>query len=278
MGGLAALSQALGWGYFLAWSLSFYPQVLLNRRRRSVAGVAVEYLCYNVTGFLFYSIFNVVAFAAERAHGGPRSVQPNDIAFAVHALLMSSIVAVQAAVYPGVSLRGYNRVHLALLVALWVAAVVHVALATVGVLPFVIAGDVRRYSAVAFLGNAKAAISFLKYVPQAVLNCRRRSTVGWSIGNVLLDLLGGVLSFAQQFVDALRQDSPNVLTSDAPKLVLAVESVAFDILFIVQHYALFLEREPEPPPPTEAVPESELGAAESSLLAPERDGRSDAAA
>ena len=32
------------------------------------------------------------------------------------------------------------------------------------------------------------------------MNCRRRSTVGWSIGNVLLDFTGGALSILQMFL------------------------------------------------------------------------------
>lgn len=32
---------------------------------------------------------------------------------------------------------------------------------------------------------------------QAYLNYRRKSTIGWSIGNVLLDSVGGLLSLAQ---------------------------------------------------------------------------------
>jgi cystinosin len=45
------------------------------------------------------------------------------------------------------------------------------------------------------MGYAKAAISFVKYVPQVYLNYSRKSTVGWSLANVLLDLTGGILSF-----------------------------------------------------------------------------------
>ena len=35
---------------------------------------------------------------------------------------------------------------------------------------------------------------------QAVMNYRRRSTVGWSIGNVLLDFTGGMFSILQMFL------------------------------------------------------------------------------
>jgi len=43
-------------------------------------------------------------------------------------------------------------------------------------------------------GYAKAAITFVKYLPQVYLNYKRKSTVGWSLANVLLDLAGGSLS------------------------------------------------------------------------------------
>lgn len=32
------------------------------------------------------------------------------------------------------------------------------------------------------------------------MNCKRKSTVGWSIWNVLLDFLGGALSILQMFL------------------------------------------------------------------------------
>ena len=46
----------------------------------------------------------------------------------------------------------------------------------------------------------KLFITLVKYVPQAAMNYRRKSTVGWSIGNVILDLTGGVLSITQMFL------------------------------------------------------------------------------
>jgi cystinosin len=44
------------------------------------------------------------------------------------------------------------------------------------------------------LSTIKVWISFAKYLPQAILNWRRKSTVGWSIQNIILDFTGGVLS------------------------------------------------------------------------------------
>ena len=46
----------------------------------------------------------------------------------------------------------------------------------------------------------KLFITFIKYFPQALMNYRRKSTLGWSIGNILLDFTGGSLSLLQTFL------------------------------------------------------------------------------
>jgi cystinosin len=48
----------------------------------------------------------------------------------------------------------------------------------------------------------KLAVTLTKYIPQAYLNYRRKSTSGWSIENILLDFTGGVLSMAQMMFNA----------------------------------------------------------------------------
>lgn len=54
-----SISSYIGWTYFLMWSISFYPQLLINWRRKSVAGVSFDYLAFNVAGFACYSVFNL---------------------------------------------------------------------------------------------------------------------------------------------------------------------------------------------------------------------------
>lgn len=44
------LSGLFGWVYFFAWSASFYPQPLLNWRRRSTTGTTVDFPLINVLG------------------------------------------------------------------------------------------------------------------------------------------------------------------------------------------------------------------------------------
>lgn len=54
--------QISGWLYFFTWSLSFYPQFLLNWRKKSVVGLSLDYVSLNVMGFICYSIFNIAFF------------------------------------------------------------------------------------------------------------------------------------------------------------------------------------------------------------------------
>ena len=47
---LPFLSGLCGWVYFIAWSLSFYPQAMLNLRRRSTTGTTVDFHLINCLG------------------------------------------------------------------------------------------------------------------------------------------------------------------------------------------------------------------------------------
>ncbi|KAF5573586.1 CTNS [Fusarium pseudoanthophilum] len=48
VGFLTFISGLFGWIYFLAWSASFYPQPLLNWRRRSTSGTTIDFPFINV--------------------------------------------------------------------------------------------------------------------------------------------------------------------------------------------------------------------------------------
>lgn len=91
------------------------------------------------------------------------------------------------------------------------------------------------------MGYAKAAISFVKYVPQVYLNYKRKSTVGWSLANVILDFVGGSLSFLQILIEAVALGQP-VFSGDAfnvVKFILSCMSILFDSIFMFQHYVLY---------------------------------------
>jgi cystinosin len=239
---LSILSGVFGWIYFLAWSISFSPQIYLNHSTKSVEGLSLEYQLYNFTGFLAYSIYTIVGYQEEIAQPETSSsIKVNDIAFAVHAFVCTLYILYQINIYKKKD-HPINRYHLLFNASLWVIAFVNIFLAIFGLCPwYSTSNEFWGYGVVKYLGLAKAMISFVKYFPQAFKNYTRKSTEGWSIHNVLLDFTGGSCSFAQMFVDVHIHATPDwtVFTSNVPKLILAVESILFDIIFLLQHYVLY---------------------------------------
>ncbi|KAJ1797088.1 hypothetical protein LPJ59_003351, partial [Coemansia sp. RSA 2399] len=223
--------------YFVAWSVSFYPQIVLNYRRKSVEGLSIDFLVYNVYGFACYTVFNTAFFAsrtiadeyARRNDGHENLVRSNDLFFSYHALILCLVTLAQSLYYkrsPTQRASTMARAYLCstlvglLAVSLWSSA----------------------YNAVYFLSFVKLGCSLIKYVPQAWLNYRRKSTVGWSIHNILLDFTGGSLSFAQLLLDAARSGNVAEAMGNPVKLGLGLVSIAFDVLFMTQHYVLYTDR------------------------------------
>lgn len=86
------------------WSLSFYPQPLLNYQRRSTSGVTVDFPLLNVLGFACYTIYTSAllfncSIRKEYATRHPTSPEPtvrlNDFAFALHALIICIVTYTQ---------------------------------------------------------------------------------------------------------------------------------------------------------------------------------------
>jgi cystinosin len=95
-----ALSRLLGWGYFFSWSASFYPQPMLNFRRKSVVGMGIDFPTLNVFGFLCYTtstaalLFSPLIrsqYAARHPISLEPTVQVNDLAFGIHAVILTAL-------------------------------------------------------------------------------------------------------------------------------------------------------------------------------------------
>jgi cystinosin len=89
-------------------------------------------------------------------------------------------------------------------------------------------------------------VTFVKYIPQVILNFKNKSTHGWSIGQIQFDLSGSILSLSQLILDASLQNDWSGILGNPTKLGLAVVSMSFDFIFITQHFILYRgSREPE---------------------------------
>ena len=80
-------------------------------------------------------------------------------------------------------------------------------------------------------------------MPQVWMNYQRQSTFGWSIGQILLDFSGGVLSILQLLIDASLQSDWSGVTGNPVKLGLGNLSIFFDLIFITQHFYLYRHAE-----------------------------------
>lgn len=104
---LIYISVVVGWIYFVAWSVSFYPQVWINYKRQSVVGLNFDFLALNIVGFAMYGIFNMGLFWNEYIQNEyferyPRGLNPvlvNDVVFAIHAMFATAITIFQCYIY-----------------------------------------------------------------------------------------------------------------------------------------------------------------------------------
>ncbi|EAT42338.1 AAEL006113-PB [Aedes aegypti] len=236
------VSIVIGWIYFVAWTISFWPQMIINFRRKSVVGLSFDFLAMNLLGHTLYAIFNCSLYwndhiEQEYFNRNPRGLNPviaNDVAFSLHASLATFLTVVQCFLYE----RGEQRVS-------YTAQGILGVFATIIVVSGILVGTETWHwlDFLYALSYIKLAITLIKYVPQAVLNFRRKSTVGWSIENILLDFTGGMLSMLQMLLNAYNYDDWASIFGDPTKFGLGLFSVLFDIVFIVQHYVLYKDSE-----------------------------------
>ena len=130
------ISAVIGWTYFAAWSISFYPQgdhilvdtnsffldwifhldknfkkispkVIVNWRRKSVVGLSFDYVTYNIIGFSCYTAYNSAFYFStfiqeqyeQQNNGRKNMVQLNDVFFGIHAIVLTLIIIVQIIIY-----------------------------------------------------------------------------------------------------------------------------------------------------------------------------------
>ncbi|RHN50522.1 putative lysosomal cystine transporter [Medicago truncatula] len=206
----------------------------------SVVGLNFDYAVLNMVKQCYYLVYNTTLYfspVVQRQYGnkyGHKQMNPvalNDVAFSSHAVLLSAITLYQIAIYE----RGNQKVSkaalgLAIFVLIISAICVFIALRNRHWLWLI---SIFKYVVV------QVALTVIKYIPQAVFNFMRKSTEGWSIGLVLLDFFGGVANFLQMITQSIDQGSWKNIYGNIGKVLVAVISIMFDLLFMFQHYCLY---------------------------------------
>ena len=87
------------------------------------------------------------------------------------------------------------------------------------------------------------------------MNFRRKSTMGWSIGNVLLDFTGGILSIAQMFIQSYNNSKLFNVRYPSTAKALQTLNVFMHVLNLVDKSFLGQNRSH---PPLEVVDQSSM--------------------
>ncbi|KAI0123019.1 hypothetical protein BJ170DRAFT_122408 [Xylariales sp. AK1849] len=250
---LEIISAAFGWIYTFCWSASFYSQPLLSYRRKSTSGTTVDFPLINTFGFLAYLTSNAAfywsptireQYALRHGAGHEPTVAFNDIVFAGHAVVVCAFTTSQ---YLLPSLWGFERSP-GTKPSRGILGVATGSVLAVAIITFVVAGtdpaaDAARSWAwvdvVYTISYVKLFVTLIKYAPQLYYNAVNRSTKGWSIGQILLDFVGGILSIAQQGIDSWLQGDWSGITGNPVKFALGNISMLYDICFMTQHFVLY---------------------------------------
>lgn len=115
---LILISIIVGWVYFAAWSISFYPQIWYNFKRKSVVGLNFDFLALNLLGHTLYALFNcslywITYIEDEYFQRFPRGLNPvelNDVVFSIHASVITALTITQCFYYEViVNLTPFNK-------------------------------------------------------------------------------------------------------------------------------------------------------------------------
>ncbi|KAH0984623.1 hypothetical protein GBA52_011800 [Prunus armeniaca] len=250
--------RVMGWMAFTCWSVGFYPQVILNFRRKSVVGLSFDFVVLNLTKHSSYLIYNATLYfssAVQKQYwekygsGQMIPVAVNDVAFSAHAVLMTAIILFQIAIYDR-GTQKVSKIAIGIVVAVWLGAAVC----------FFVALPTHSWLWLINVFNSiQVFMTVVKYTPQAFMNFMRKSTDGFSIGFYLLDFSGGVTNYAQMAVLSIDQDSWVNFFGNMGKVLLSLISISFDVLFMCQRFLLYPSKKaPIPPPPPQIISKESL--------------------
>lgn len=243
------LSKIAGWIYIISWGSSFYPQIYSNLKRKSVVGLNFDYVAFNLIGYVSFGIFIsglyfVPYLQQEYFVLYPRGLVPvktNDVVYNFHGTFAILITIFQCCIYERArqTVSNIAKVLMGMLALFYIVCGILIAVDSLKWLSFVY-----------YCSYLKLVITILKYIPQAYMNYKRKSTSGWSIGLVLLDLTGGLLSVVQMILDAYNYNDWLSIFGNPTKFGLGLFNIFIHSFFITQHYVLYRERPLEPAPKT----------------------------
>lgn len=256
------VSKSFGYIYFLSWTISNWPQLLLNHQNRSTEGLSPDFVAVNCIGFVCYAVYNSVFYwstAMQDAYvddhnGDEVDIRSEDVFLSLQTTVLILSLSGQILFFNATPIRrGAKICPFELLPTVQLNP--HFYLIIKGLL-FLIFGYLclvalsggelhRRDSNFKYLNWTDFAYSLsyvklistlTKYIPQILLNRKRRSTSGFNIWTAVFDCLGGIFSFLQVAVDSIGLRSFGPMKIHHVKLLVGVATIIKNIILMMQHY------------------------------------------
>ncbi|AGO12607.1 AaceriAER269Cp [[Ashbya] aceris (nom. inval.)] len=238
--------QLLGYLYATCWSVSMYPPLWNNWKLQSAKAVSKGYVVFNCIGYtaLLLSLIVQTLFWQDEGEGSS-AVRPSlgwsDYWYGMHSWLLNGLLASQ--VLWGSKLWGFSgeptkrmssahRKMTQLFIGLFCVGTAQYVITTMQT-------GLRNQSTLFYchvLYFIKIIMSVLKYIAQAKHNYERKSTAGFSMLSVTLDIFGGIFSLAQLVLDLTEKSGISVATvkANSGKLGIGLVSLLFNFVYISQ--------------------------------------------
>ncbi|OMO95001.1 hypothetical protein CCACVL1_05645 [Corchorus capsularis] len=171
-----------------------------------VVGLNFDFVVLNLTKHSSYMIYNVCLYFSPviqkqylEKYGSDEMipVAANDVAFSIHAVLLTCVTLFQIAIYDR-GTQKVSKISIGIVSAVWLIAAICF---------FVALCSQSWLWLISIFNSIQVIMTVIKYIPQAFMNFARKSTDGFCIGNILLDFIGGLENYAQMAVQSIDQNS-----------------------------------------------------------------------
>jgi len=235
MTALRIISKVMNFIYSFAWTAGLCCLAYGVNKSKDGDGLSINFLLLSFISFTFGSTYNIYGYMYDPTYSSGQ-ITVVDIVYTITAQFLISVNIILVLYYPRV--QNYTK-------CIWLTCCI----LTVISIGMFAAYNPKVEQIVKFMGLIRVMLSFIHYVPQVYLNWSRKSTYGWSISFVILDLIGGCLSFLQIFIDyastgTFSQFSTNLNFS---KFLVGLVTISFDLIFMFQHYVLYYDNRDRPP-------------------------------
>lgn len=235
------LDQIIGWLYFLFWSISFYPQVIMNYRRQSVVGFNMDFLGYDLAGFFSFTLYNCLIFWSPSVFnlylnvypGASNPIQINDVFFCLHAVVIQLINSYQCFTYERAG-QGLSKSCKGILIGVSIAVLIELTIAGTGAV-----ATIGWFQVLTFASYIKVGSSVIKYMPQVYLNWKRKCTLGFAIDMAIMDISGGTACYLQTVVQYINSNDIAIVSGNIGKIGIGFVSCFFDVILLMQHFCLY---------------------------------------